>query len=152
MSSPARMRKLEAEFNNLSAAFGSDPTVDIRAIGDAPHVDHYMIVYRVPALRQNSAGQPMAVNETVVEIMLPLGYPREQPVCRTVPGDVIFHPNFNAEKICIMDDWSPAVSLVDIVKEIREMLIWNKYNINAPLNAIAAEWSQKHQDEIPLAN
>ena len=151
MSSPARMRKLEAEFNNLSATFGNDPTIDIRAIGDAPHVDHYMIVYRVPALIQDSTGQPMAVSETVVEIMLPLGYPREQPICRTLPGDVIFHPNFNAEKICIADDWSPSLGLVDIVKEIGEMLIWNKYNINAPLNAIAAEWSQTHLSEIPLA-
>jgi len=151
MSSPARMRKLEAEFNNLSATFGNDPTIDIRAIGDAPHVDHYMIVYRVPALIQDSTGQPMAVNETVVEIMLPLGYPREQPICRTLPGDVIFHPNFNAEKICIIDDWSPSLGLVDIVKEIGEMLIWNKYNINSPLNAIAAEWSQTHLSEIPLA-
>ena len=151
MSSPARMRKLEAEFNNLSATFGNDPTIDIRAIGDAPHVDHYMIVYRVPALIQDSTGQPMAVNETVVEIMLPRGYPREQPICRTLPGDVIFHPNLNAEKICIIDDWSPSLGLVDIVKEIGEMLIWNKYNINSPLNAIAAEWSQTHLSEIPLA-
>ena len=110
-----------------------------------------MIVYRVPALIQDSTGQPMAVNETVVEIMLPLGYPREQPICRTLPGDVIFHPNFNAEKICIIDDWSPSLGLVDIVKEIGEMLIWNKYNINSPLNAIAAEWSQTHLSEIPLA-
>ena len=151
MSSPARMRKLEAEFNNLSATFGNDPTIDIRAIGDAPHVDHYMIVYRVPALIQDSTGQPMAVNETVVEIMLPLGYPREQPICRTLPGDVIFHPNFNAEKICIIDDWSPSLGLVHIVKEIGEMLIWNKYNINSALNGIAAEWSQTHLSEIPLA-
>jgi ubiquitin-protein ligase len=152
MSSPARLRKLEAEYNNLGAAFGNHPDIDIRAIGDAPHVDHYMIVYRVPALRQNSTGQPMAVRETVVEIMLPEGYPRIQPVCRTVPGDVIFHPNFNAEKICIVDDWSPSIGLVDIVNEIGEMLQWKKFNIRSPLNAIAAEWSQDHLNEIPLGN
>lgn len=152
MSSPARMRKLEAEFNNLSATFGNDPTIDIRAIGDAPHVDHYMIVYRVPALIQDSTGQPMAVNETVVEIMLPLGYPREQPICRTLPGDVIFHPNFNAEKICIADIWSPGYRLVDVVVKIGNMLQYTDYNILAPLNAVAAEWTQEHKAELPLAN
>jgi ubiquitin-protein ligase len=152
MSSPARTRRLEAEYNNLGAAFGNHPNIDIRAIGDAPLIDHYMIVYRVPALRQNSTGQPMAVRETVVEIMLPEGYPKFQPVCRTVPGDVIFHPNFNAEKICIADSWEPARGLVEIVLQIGDMLQWKIFNIQAPLNAIAAEWSQNHLDEIPLGN
>jgi hypothetical protein len=41
--------------------------------------------------------------------------------------------------------------LVDIVREIGELLTWQKFNIRSPLNAVAAEWSQTHLDEIPLA-
>jgi hypothetical protein len=32
------------------------------------------------------------------------------------------------------------------------MLQWKKFNIRSPLNAIAAEWSQDHLNEIPLGD
>jgi hypothetical protein len=41
---------------------------------------------------------------------------------------------------------------VEIVLQIGDMLQWKIFNIQAPLNAIAAEWSQNHLDEIPLGN
>jgi ubiquitin-protein ligase len=54
-------------------------------------------------------------------------------------------------KICLAQHWSPGFQLVDIVREIGEMLTWQKYNIKDNLNAFATEWSQQHLDEIPLA-
>jgi ubiquitin-protein ligase len=51
-----------------------------------------------------------------------------------------------------MDHWAPATRLVDLIREIGEMLQWQKYNIRSPLNAEAAEWSQSHQNELPLSN
>jgi ubiquitin-protein ligase len=93
----------------------------------------------------------MRVDATVVEITLPAEYPKMPPTARTVAGDVVFHPNFNAAKICLADHWSPSFQLVDIVREIGELLTWQKFNIRSPLNAVAAEWSQQHMDEIPLA-
>jgi ubiquitin-protein ligase len=50
-----------------------------------------------------------------------------------------------------MDHWAPATQLTDLVREIGEMLQWQKYNIRSPLNADAAEWSQSHQSELPLS-
>jgi ubiquitin-protein ligase len=93
----------------------------------------------------------MRVDATVVEITLPQDYPRMPPSARTVAGDVVFHPNFNATKICLADNWAPSFQLTDIVREIGELLTWEKFNIRSPLNATAAEWSQEHKDEIPLA-
>lgn len=145
-----RDKRLESDYRALRSIFAADDHIEIRAIGVAPH-EKYMIVYKVPSLRLNSAGQPMRVDATVVEITLPQDYPKMPPSARTVAGDVVFHPNFNASKICLADNWSPSFQLADIVREIGQLLTWEKFNIRSPLNAIAAEWSQEHKDEIPLA-
>lgn len=145
-----RDKRLESDYRALRTTFEADDYVEIRAIGTAPF-EKYMIVYKVPSLRLNSSGQPMRVDATVVEISLPQDYPKMPPAARTVAGDVVFHPNFNATKICLADNWAPSFQLADIVREIGELLTWEKFNIRSPLNAVAAEWSQEHKDEIPLA-
>ncbi len=152
MSTPtARDRRLESDYRDLRSTFDAEENVDIVAIGPVPS-DRYRIVYRVPSLRLNSAGSPIQVDATVVEIQLPSGYPKLPPIAKTIAGDVVFHPNFNASKICIADFWSPANRLVDIVLDIGKMLQWQKYNIRSPLNAEAAEWSQEHESQLPLGN
>jgi ubiquitin-protein ligase len=143
-------KRLDNDYRELRNAFAGEDLVDIRAVGTAPF-RKYMIVYKVPSLRLNSTGQPIRVEQTVVEITLPMGYPKVPPVAKTVAGDVVFHPNFSASKICLMDHWAPSVQLSDLVREIGTMLQWEKYNIRSPLNAEAAEWSQRHQNELPLA-
>jgi ubiquitin-protein ligase len=79
-----------------------------------------------------------------------MGYPKIAPVAKTVSGDSVFHPNFSQGKICIMDNWYPTTQITDLVREIADMLQWKKYNIRSPLNAVAAEWSQKNQNLLPL--
>ncbi len=145
-----RDRRLESDYRALRTTFEGEDLVEIRAVGTAPF-EKYMIVYKVPSLRLNSTGQPMRVDATVVEITLPSDYPRMPPTARTVAGDVVFHPNFNAQKICLAQHWAPGIQLADIVREIGEMLTWQRFNIKDSLNAIAAEWSQQHLNEIPLA-
>lgn len=145
------LRRLENDHRAIRETFAGDPYVEITELGTAPF-DKYKIVYKVPSLRQKPNGQPVRVEATNVEITLPNGYPRIPPVARTMGGDVVFHPNFSATKICLMDDWAPGVQLTDLIKEIGEMLQWKKYNIEAPLNAQAAEWSQSNLHELPLSN
>ena len=143
-------KRLDNDYRELRNAFAGEDLVDIRAVGTAPF-RKYMIVYKVPSLRLNSSGQPIRVEQTVVEINLPMGYPKVPPVAKTVAGDVVFHPNFSPSKICLMDHWAPSVQLSDLVREIGSMLQWEKYNIRSPLNAEAAEWRQRHKEELPLA-
>lgn len=145
-----RDRRLDSDYRALRTTFEGEDLVEIRAVGTAPF-EKYMIVYKVPSLRLNSTGQPMRVDATVVEITLPSDYPKMPPTARTVAGDVVFHPNFNAQKICLAQHWAPGIQLADIVREIGEMLTWQRFNIKDSLNAIAAEWSQQHLNEIPLA-
>jgi ubiquitin-protein ligase len=144
-----RDRRLESDYRALRTIYEGEDHIEIRAIGTAPF-EKYMIVYKVPSLRLNSTGQPMRVDATVVEVTLPADYPKMPPTARTVAGDVVFHPNFNASKICLGDPWAPGFQLSDIVREIGELLTWQKFNIKNSLNAKAAEWSQTHMDEIPL--
>lgn len=146
-----RMKRLENDYRELRAVFDADPLVEIVAIGPVP-AEKYRIVYKVPSLRLDSKGQPIRVDATVVEVELPLGYPKVPPVARTIAGDIVFHPNFNSTKICLADHWAPSTQFVDLIKEIGEMLQWQKFNIRSPLNAQAAQWSQEHKSEIPLAN
>jgi ubiquitin-protein ligase len=144
-------RRLENDYRELREAFDGDPRVKIKALGTAPF-DKYRIAYvGVPSLRQNQSGQPMLVEQTVVDIELPAGYPKLPALARTAAGDVVFHPNFSAEKICIADFWVPGFRLVDVVIKIGNMLQFSDYNIQSPLNAVAAEWTQEHQAELPLA-
>lgn len=146
-----RQKRLDADYRELKEIYANDKSVEIIALGPAPS-DKYRIVYRVPALHVNQAGQPTRVTTTVVDIELPIGYPKVAPVARTVAGDVVFHPNFNEAKICLMDNWFPTTQITDLVREIGDMLQWKKYNIKSPLNAIAAEWSQSNRKLIPVGN
>lgn len=150
MTTSPRQKRLENEYRELRATFDADPLVEIVAMGPVPS-EKYRIVYKVPSLRLDGKGQPIKVDATVVEIELPQGYPKYPPVARTIAGDVVFHPNFNATKICLADHWAPSTQLVDLIKEIGEMLQWLKFNIRSPLNAQAAQWSQEHAGDIPLA-
>ena len=147
----ARTRRLDADYRQLRKVFATDTRVDIQPIGQVP-ADKYRITYRVPSLRLDRNGQPIRVDVTTIELELPMGYPKIGPVARTLPGDVVFHPNFSAQKICLMDFWAPSTQLSDIVSDIGQMLQWQKLNIRSPLNAQAADWSQSNQSHYPLAD
>jgi len=148
---PRRMTRLKNDYEDIKKTFAKDMNVEIVAIGSAP-AEKYRIVYRVPALHRDEAGNPVQVQSTVVDVELPMEYPKIAPVAKTVGGDVVFHPNFNEAKICLMDNWHPAAQICDLIREIGDMLQWRKYNIKSPLNALAAEWSQNHRNQIPIGN
>jgi ubiquitin-protein ligase len=150
-ASKGNRNRLESDYADLKTYFANDPDIDIQGVGPAPY-SKYMIVYRVPSLRLTSQNVPRIVTQTVVEISLPAIYPKVAPVARTVAGDVVFHPNFNANKICLTDEWSPAIKLVDLVLEISDLLQWRKFNVHDPLNAEAVRWSEAHKHELPLAH
>lgn len=147
----SREKRLENDYRSLRETFEGEDLIEIRADGKAPYVEKYIIVYKVPSLRLNAANQPMRVDATVVELNLPKEYPKMPPTARTVAGDVVFHPNFNAEKICLVQHWAPGFQLVDIVREISDMLTWQKMNVQDALSYPAVQWSQTHKHEIPLS-
>lgn len=145
MSSP-RLRRLQSDYEDIRARFDGHPVIRAEALGTVPP-ERYRLTYQVPSLRLNAENKPIVHNTTVVDMELPSGYPREKP--RAVAHGAVFHPNFG-DYVCIADFWSPAQKLSDIVIEIGEMLQWQKYNIQSPLNAVAADWAVKHTAELPI--
>jgi ubiquitin-protein ligase len=145
LSSP-RLKRLERDFAAVTDRFSDHSFITVQAIGPAP-ASKYRLIYKVPSLRIDGANRVTVSELTVVELTLPMDYPKAKP--SAVAMERVFHPNF-ADYVCIADFWSPAQKLEDIIIEIGEMLQWQKYNIRSPLDAVAAQWATKNMDELPI--
>ncbi len=77
-----------------------------------------------------------------------MDYPRRPPFCRMITP--VFHPNIDPQKICIGDHWSAGQSLAHLVVRIGEMLCYQSYNVQSPLNAKAAAWAEQNVASLPL--
>lgn len=145
MPSP-RIARLQNDYQQLRVRFDGHPFITVEPVGSMPP-EKYQLIFDVPTLRLDAQNRPVISERTFVTLNLPMGYPKEKP--HAVSHEEIFHPNFG-DYICIADFWSPAQTLAEIVLDIGEMLQWQKYNIQSPLNAIAADWAVKNGSELPI--
>jgi predicted Zn finger-like uncharacterized protein len=144
--STVRLRRLQADFERLQDYTRRHPRVKlIAAHGEPP--ERYQLQYQLKSLR-NVANDIVFVREHMVEIVLPLTYPRLPPQCRMLTP--IFHPNIAPHAICIGDHWSAGEPLHSIVARIGEMIAYQAYNLKSPLNGEAARWVDDHVEELPL--
>jgi ubiquitin-protein ligase len=144
--STVRLKRLQADYEKLRDYVGRHPRLQlIQAEGTPP--ERYQLEYRIRSLRQTDDDLAM-VKSHMVEIALPLSYPRMAPQCRMLTP--IFHPNIAPHAICIGDHWSPGEPLWSIVARIGEMIAYQSYNTRSPLNGEAARWAEQHLDELPL--
>jgi ubiquitin-protein ligase len=141
-----RQRRLAADFAELAQAFDGSPHVTVEPLGSLPP-ERYRVTYRIPGLQMVPPAQLVRSYEHVFEIALPAGYPRQQPYA--VPLTPVFHPNISGH-VCIADFWSPSQSLVDTVVQIADMVQYRLFNINSPLNAVAARWAETNAHQIPV--
>lgn len=146
MTLSPRQKRLESDYQLLRQKFDGHPNIRVVAVGVTPP-EKYQVTYSLPSLRLDPQNRPIVSNTTVVEFELGINYPREKP--HATAFEAVFHPNFG-DYVCIADFWSPAQSLADIMLEVAQMLQWQKYNIQSPLNAPAADWAVKHRDELPI--
>ncbi len=144
--STVRLKRLQADYEKLKEYVTRHPRLQlIRAEGTPP--ERYQLEYRIRSLRQTD-DELAKVKSHMVEITLPLSYPRMAPQCRMLTP--IFHPNIAPHAICIGDHWSPGEPLWSIVARIGEMIAYQSYNTRSPLNGEAARWVDQHLDELPL--
>src|SRR5579885_3520559 len=144
--STVRLKRLQADYEKLKDYVNRHPRLQlIQAEGSPP--ERYQLEYRIRSLRQ-ADDELKAVKSHMVEISLPLSYPRMAPQCRMLTP--IFHPNIAPHAICIGDHWSPGEPLWSIVARIGEMIAYQSYNTKSPLNGEAARWVDQHLDELPL--
>ena len=144
--STVRLRRLQADFLKLQAYVRRHPRVQlVQHEGDPP--ERYQLRYSITSLRQKD-DELLHVSDHLVEIALPLNYPRTPPQCRMLTP--IFHPNIAPHAVCIGDHWSAGESLASIVARIGEMITYQSYKTKSPLNGEAARWVSDHMDELPL--
>ena len=109
--STVRLRRLQADYEKMRDYVNRHPRLQlIQAEGTPP--ERYQLEYRIRSLRQVDDDLSM-VKSHMVEITLPLSYPRMPPQCRMLTP--IFHPNIAPHAICIGDHWSPGEPLWSIV-------------------------------------
>jgi ubiquitin-protein ligase len=144
--STVRLRRLNADYEKMQEYVNRHPRLQlIQTEGSPP--ERYQVEYRIRGLRQ-TADELSVVKSHMVEVSLPVSYPRTPPQCRMLSP--IFHPNIAPHAICIGDHWSPGEPLWSIVARIGEMIAYQSYNTKSPLNGEAARWVDQHLDELPL--
>jgi ubiquitin-protein ligase len=144
--STVRLRRLQADYEKLRAFLGRQPRIRlIQTQGSPP--ERYQLEFQIRGLREVDE-KLQAVANHMVEIALPLSYPRLPPQCRMLTP--VFHPNIAPHAICIGDHWNAGEPLWSMVARIGEMIAYQSYNTKSPLNGEAARWVESNLDKLPL--
>jgi len=123
------------------------PYVSILQVEGTPP-EKYMVEYRIEGLVQDSKNEIKRGKLHRAEVFLPKDYPRRPPFCRMLTP--VFHPNIDAQKICIGDHWNAGQRLVHTIIRIGEMITYQSYNVKSPLNGAAAAWAELNHACLPL--
>lgn len=146
MASP-RIRRLQLDYQRLQERFNDWPPIQVvEATGDPP--ERYLIRYCVTGLAVGVGGEIHERYEHLVEIHLSLEYPRRAPQCKILGP--VFHPNFDANTICIGDFWAASEGLDDLIIRIGRMIAYQEYNTKSPLNGLAAKWAAENAHLLPV--
>ena len=145
---PMRLRRLRADAEQMTTAFADfEPIRVVSTRGEPPEV--YQVEYHVKGLERGTKRklEPAPREQHLVEIQLTADYPRVSPTCRMLTP--VFHPNIDPSHVCVGDHWTAGERLVDLVIRIGEMIAYQAYNIQSPLDAEAAMWADLHQQQLP---
>ena len=144
-----RLRRLKGDYDKLRNELGGSKDVSVAVASGNPPTS-YRVTFRVPGLVwDDSIASVRRVDEHVVDINLPLGYPKQRPRCTM--DTPIWHPNVG-DYVCIEDDWSAGVSLVDVIAHIADMIQYKNYNLRSPVNKPAAEWASRNEGMFPVGS
>jgi ubiquitin-protein ligase len=144
---PMRLRRLKNDYEHMKKVFANWGLARIERVdGDPP--ESYVIELNVKGLEMNGGAAPKVRNVHRVEVQLISDYPRLGPKCRMLTP--IFHPNIDPATICVGDHWTAGERLADLIVRIGEMIAYQAYNIQSPLNAEAAMWADLHAGELPI--
>lgn len=143
-----RIRRLQADAQQMARSFHpTHPFIRIQEARGTPP-ESYVLQMNITGLVPSTNGGIVVGNSHLVEVFLPVDYPRRQPLCRM--NSPVFHPNIDPQKICIGDHWSAGQSLAHLVVRIAEMITFQSYNIKSPLDAKAAAWAEQNPERLPL--
>ena len=142
-----RLRRLHADYEMVQRIFAEHPFVRLENTEGSPP-DKYVVQIKVAGLVPVGADGFAPADTHRAEVFLPLDYPRRPPICRMLTP--VFHPNIDPQKICVGDHWSAGQSLAQLIVRIAEMICYQSYNLQSPLNAVAAAWAAQNLEGLPL--
>jgi ubiquitin-protein ligase len=143
---PMRTRRLQADATQMSEVFANSELIKVKPLAGNPP-EAYQVEYSIVSLERGRGGKPVARDKHLVEIRLTSDYPRLSPQCKMLTP--VFHPNIDPSTICVGDHWTAGERLVDLTVRIGEMLAYQAYNIQSPLDAEAAMWADLNQSKLP---
>ena len=144
---PSRLRRLRADQQEMQAAFAGHRHIAVVGTEGDP-AERYLGEFRLRGLVPDDSDSFIEGITHRAEVFLPMDYPRRPPFCRMLSP--VFHPNIDPQKICIGDHWTAGQPLALIVVRIAEMITYQSYNVQSPLNAKAAAWAAQNIDQLPL--
>ena len=146
---PARMRRLSSDYEEVKKNFAGHKNIIVTPVGDEPP-EKYHVTYFVNGIYLLPDGRIETLGRHEVDITLHADYPRYKPICKiTTP---IWHPNFRDGQICIGDIWGAGESLSDIIINIGDMIQYKSWNSSSPLSADAAQWALENKHLFPVGN
>lgn len=146
---PARMRRLSSDYEEVKKNFAGHKNIIVTPVGDEPP-EKYHVTYFVNGIYLLPDGRIETLGRHEVDITLHADYPRYKPICKiTTP---IWHPNFRDGQICIGDIWGAGESLSDIIINIGDMIQYKSWNSYSPLSADAAQWAMENKHLFPVGN
>ena len=143
---PMRTRRLRADAEAMAKAFRDFDPIKVEPLAGEPP-ESYRVKFSVYGLERGPDGRPSPRGEHAVEIQLTSDYPRLAPKVKMLTP--VFHPNIDPSSVCVGDHWTAGERLVDLVIRIGEMLGYQAYNIQSPLDGEAAMWADLHRDRLP---
>ena len=151
-SSPSRRqsvrnRRLLADSQSLCTALAESDIYEILHTTGDP-VDTYQIQFHVAGLIKPKRGEPEVSYDHIAEIKLTSDYPRLSPKCKMLTP--IFHPNIEPSMICVGDHWAASEQLLDLVVRICQIITYQAYNLQSPLDGEAAMWADLNQNRLPI--
>lgn len=142
----ARTKRLRADYEKIKKGLRHHPVISIEGVSGKPP-ERYRISYSLRSLAENAEGELVERHEHTAEVYLTLAYPRRAPQCRMLTP--MFHPNIAPHAICIGDHWAAGESLLDLIVRIGQMLAFQSYNTQSPLNGAAARWVEDFPEKLP---
>ena len=146
---PARMRRLASDYEEVKKNFAGHKNIIVTPVGDEPP-EKYHVTYFVNGIYLLPDGRIETLGRHEVDITLHADYPRYKPICKILTP--IWHPNFRDGQICIGDIWGAGESLSDIIINIGDMIQYKSWNSYSPLSADAAQWAMENKHLFPVGN
>lgn len=144
-----RIRRLARDYEKVVNELAASEFVRVEAVSGNPP-SSYRVTYQLNGLMWDDVtSDAKPIGEHVVDIYLPVGYPKKQPNCTM--RTPVWHPNIG-DYVCIGDYWSAGVTLVDIIAHIGDMIQYKTYNLHSPVNKPAAAWAASRAKSFPIGN